>query len=122
MKHKSQSAMEYLMTYGWAILIILIVAGALFFLFNYDQYFGEEPINETAYNIDDRFRELLEDFCKDKTGSKPATVNFSPSYTYGYVSCMIYRDEWTKSQSFEKQEFKQWLYDNKIELCLITRE
>ena len=29
---KSQSAMEYLMTYGWAILIIAVVLGALFFL------------------------------------------------------------------------------------------
>ena len=29
---KSQSAMEYLMTYGWAILIIAVVLGALFSL------------------------------------------------------------------------------------------
>ena len=29
---KGQSAMEYLMTYGWAILIILIAVGALFYL------------------------------------------------------------------------------------------
>ncbi len=28
--HKSQSALEYLMTYGWAILIIVIVAGVLY--------------------------------------------------------------------------------------------
>jgi len=28
--HKAQSAMEYLMTYGWAILIIAVVLGALF--------------------------------------------------------------------------------------------
>ena len=27
---KSQSAMEYLMTYGWAILVIAVVLGALF--------------------------------------------------------------------------------------------
>ncbi len=31
-KHKAQSAMEYLMTYGWAILIIAVVLGALFSL------------------------------------------------------------------------------------------
>ena len=30
--HKLQSAMEYLMTYGWAILIIAVVLGALFSL------------------------------------------------------------------------------------------
>ena len=29
---KSQAAMEFLMTYGWAILIVLIVLAALFFL------------------------------------------------------------------------------------------
>jgi hypothetical protein len=31
-KTKAQSAMEYLMTYGWAILIIAVVLGALFSL------------------------------------------------------------------------------------------
>lgn len=30
MKKKGQAAMEYLMTYGWAILIIIVVVGALF--------------------------------------------------------------------------------------------
>ena len=30
--HKSQSALEYMMTYGWAILIIVIVAGVLYSL------------------------------------------------------------------------------------------
>ena len=30
--HKSQSAMEYLMTYGWAILIIAVVLGAIYSL------------------------------------------------------------------------------------------
>ena len=32
MKLKAQSAMEYLMTYGWAILIVIIVAAALYAL------------------------------------------------------------------------------------------
>jgi hypothetical protein len=31
-QRKAQSAMEYLMTYGWAILIIAVVLGALFSL------------------------------------------------------------------------------------------
>ncbi|MGC8776999.1 MAG: hypothetical protein ACP5P2_03635, partial [Candidatus Micrarchaeia archaeon] len=37
---KAQSAMEYLMTYGWAILIIAVVLGALFQLgvFNKNSY------------------------------------------------------------------------------------
>ena len=29
---RAQSAMEYLMTYGWAILVVLIALGALFYL------------------------------------------------------------------------------------------
>jgi len=33
---KAQSAMEYLMTYGWAILVILIAIGALFYLGVFD--------------------------------------------------------------------------------------
>ena len=32
MKMKAQAAMEYLMTYGWAILIVIIVAAALYSL------------------------------------------------------------------------------------------
>ena len=32
MKMKAQAAMEYLMTYGWAILIVIIVAAALYAL------------------------------------------------------------------------------------------
>src|SRR3989338_5866650 len=32
MKKKGQAAMEYLMTYGWAILIVIIVAAALWAL------------------------------------------------------------------------------------------
>ena len=31
-KRKAQAAMEYLMTYGWAIIIIIIVAAALYYL------------------------------------------------------------------------------------------
>jgi len=42
---KAQSAMEYLMTYGWAILIVIIVAAALYALgiFNPATYTGSIP-------------------------------------------------------------------------------
>ena len=36
MKMKAQAAMEYLMTYGWAILIVIIVAAALYALGVFD--------------------------------------------------------------------------------------
>ena len=41
---KAQSAMEYLMTYGWAILIVIIVAAALYALgiFNPQTYVGSQ--------------------------------------------------------------------------------
>ncbi len=44
MKMKAQSAMEYLMTYGWAILIVIIVAAALYALgvFNPATYTGSQ--------------------------------------------------------------------------------
>ena len=32
LNHKSQSALEYMMTYGWAILVIVIVAAVLYSL------------------------------------------------------------------------------------------
>lgn len=41
---KGQSAMEYLLTYGWAFLIIAVVLGAMFALgiFNPSQFVGQE--------------------------------------------------------------------------------
>ena len=47
---KAQSAMEYLMTYGWAILIVIIVAAALYALgiFNPATYTGNIPTGFTT--------------------------------------------------------------------------
>ena len=46
MRKKGQAAMEYLMTYGWAILIVIIVAAALYALgiFNPATYTGRIPV------------------------------------------------------------------------------
>ena len=48
---RAQSAMEYLMTYGWAILIIAIVLAALFSLnvFNSATFLGTECVSLTGY-------------------------------------------------------------------------
>jgi hypothetical protein len=48
---KSQSAMEYLMTYGWAILIIAVVLGALFALgvFNSTSLAGSSCLATPGY-------------------------------------------------------------------------
>lgn len=43
-KMRGQAAMEYLMTYGWALLILLVVIGVLFSMgvFNPQNYMSEE--------------------------------------------------------------------------------
>ena len=48
---KAQSAMEYLMTYGWAILIIAVVLGALFSLgvFSSSSFLGTTCIASSGY-------------------------------------------------------------------------
>jgi len=48
---KAQSAMEYLMTYGWAILIIAVVLGALFSLgvFSSSSFLGTACIPQSGY-------------------------------------------------------------------------
>ena len=48
---KAQSAMEYLMTYGWAILIIAVVLGALFQLgvFNSTSLLGSACIAQSGF-------------------------------------------------------------------------
>lgn len=48
---KAQSAMEYLMTYGWAILIIAVVLGALFSLgvFSGSSFLGNTCIPGSGY-------------------------------------------------------------------------
>jgi hypothetical protein len=50
---KAQSAMEYLMTYGWAILIVIIVAAALFALgvFNPSTYTQSAPTGFQGFQI-----------------------------------------------------------------------
>ena len=50
-KLRAQSAMEYLMTYGWAILIIAVVLGALFSLgvFNSSSLMGTTCIPLSGY-------------------------------------------------------------------------
>ena len=50
-KFKLQSAMEYLMTYGWAILIIAVVLGALFSLgvFNGAALLGTSCVASSGY-------------------------------------------------------------------------
>ena len=49
---RAQSAMEYLLTYGWAFLIIAVVLGAMFALgiFNPGQFAGQECILPAGFS------------------------------------------------------------------------
>lgn len=59
MKNKSgQAVMEFLMTYGWAILVVLMAVGILTYLglFDQDHLRAEQKINQ----------DFCENFCKNK--------------------------------------------------------
>lgn len=51
---KGQSALEYLMTYGWAILIIIIVGGVLYYygVFSPGKLVGESKIGFSKVDVD----------------------------------------------------------------------
>ncbi|MEM3781390.1 MAG: hypothetical protein QXT43_00305 [Candidatus Micrarchaeaceae archaeon] len=51
LRFRAQSAMEYLMTYGWAILIIAVVLGALFSLgvFSSSSFLGTACIPQSGF-------------------------------------------------------------------------
>jgi len=51
---KGQSALEYLMTYGWAILIIIIVGGVLYYygVFSPSKLVGESKIGFSKVQVD----------------------------------------------------------------------
>ncbi len=51
---KGQSALEYLMTYGWAILIIIVVGGVLYYygVFSPGKIVGESKVGFSKVQID----------------------------------------------------------------------
>ncbi|MGC8676035.1 MAG: hypothetical protein ACP5T3_00765 [Candidatus Micrarchaeia archaeon] len=54
---KAQSAMEYLMTYGWAILIIAVILGALYGLgvFNAGNFVGSQCLLQAGFSCPSLF-------------------------------------------------------------------
>jgi len=83
-KFKAQSAMEYLMTYGWAILIIAVVLGALFSLgvFSGSSLLGTSCIATPGF--------LCQNPLLSTSGTLTATIGQENGYTaynaYFYVS------------------------------------
>jgi len=82
-KFKAQSAMEYLMTYGWAILIIAVVLGALFALgvFNSSSLIGTSCVALSGY------------YCANPvlstSGALTLTVGQATGTTYSSVTAYI---------------------------------
>jgi len=83
-KFKAQSAMEYLMTYGWAILIIAVVLGALFSLgvFSGSSLLGTSCIASSGF--------LCQNPLLSTSGTLTATIGQENGYTaynaYFYIS------------------------------------
>ena len=74
---KSQAAMEFLMTYGWAVMIIFIVVGSLFYLGVFDF-----PV-PTACDIPNPYtcRDLKVDSTTDVFTIKIEAMNIDPAST-----------------------------------------
>jgi hypothetical protein len=81
---KGQTALEYLITYGWAILVILVVLAVLWYygVFNPAKWSGESVSEGSAFKVVDKqlssagtFRLVL----GDKTGTSTSISNVNVS-------------------------------------------
>jgi hypothetical protein len=96
---KAQSAMEYLMTYGWAILIVIIVAAALYALgiFNPATYTGRIPTGFTTlgtptdWNLDSSgdFSIILTNRLNNPVTVWNMTIEFGSSQDFNESSIVI---------------------------------
>jgi len=89
---KGQAAMEYLMTYGWAILIIIVVVAALYAMGVFKigrttvpcspcfSYFAYVDHNSTHLVLKNGARDI-ENFAVTAGGTTPATTTYSPGDT-----------------------------------------
>jgi hypothetical protein len=72
---KGQTALEYLITYGWAILVILVVLAVLWYygVFNPAKWSGESVSEGSAFKVVDKQLTVAGEFklvLGDKTGSQ----------------------------------------------------
>ncbi|MEM4097576.1 MAG: LamG-like jellyroll fold domain-containing protein [Candidatus Micrarchaeaceae archaeon] len=105
--NKAQSAMEYLMTYGWAILIIAVVLGALFSLGVFNpmsfapkaspgscQVFRPNGPGTTSFiNLEGVCNGEMPQYVMKLSGQPPSTVIYTkalPAYTNVTISAWIY--------------------------------
>src|SRR3989344_1883782 len=83
--NKGQSALEYLMTYGWALVVIVIVVAALVFLINPSQVGGQSctgfqkmPIGNFQISTSG-----LSFKATNQTGRALSAVQFAGKFTQG---------------------------------------
>ena len=102
---KGQSALEYLMTYGWAILIIIIVGGVLYYygVFSPSKLVGESKVGFNKVEIDswavDAANENVSFIFENRAGKKITITNTSVGGTWTNTS--ITMAEGGKSTIFE---------------------
>ena len=102
---KGQSALEYLMTYGWAILIIIIVGGVLYYygVFSPSKLVGESKVGFGKVQIDtwtvDAANDKLKLIFENRAGRN---INITSVDVGGTVTnTAIYLAEGSKSTGFE---------------------
>jgi hypothetical protein len=87
---KAQSALEYLMTYGWALVVIVIVIAALVFLINPTQIGPNNCTGFSRFPISNHQVDLTNDqlvlILTNQTGGDATTTVFTATGTVGGVS------------------------------------
>src|SRR3989344_1500434 len=86
-KLKGQTALEYLMTYGWAILIVIIVVGALFALglTKPCRWVGTQVREFADFRVENP-RATTSQLAFDLSSLKPQTVNLTSVTVSGDLS------------------------------------
>ena len=111
MQRKGQSALEYLMTYGWAILIIIIVGGVLYYygVFSPGQLVGESKVGFSKVQIDtwsvesgtDDINFILENRAGKEINITEITVGSGTNEVTNALSPEINLQAGERSESFE---------------------
>lgn len=100
---KAQSALEYLMTYGWALVVIVIVIAALVFLINPSNVSGPSCVQNRTFPISNHIVSSgsgdINFAVSNAAGQDLTNVSFVLSGTAGgtSVSKTVVRDLWRPS-------------------------
>ena len=102
---KGQSALEYLMTYGWAILIIIIVGGVLYYygVFSPSKLVGESKVGFGKVQVDtwavDEGADQINFIFENRAGKQINITNVDVGGTATDTAIVL--NEGSKSSGFE---------------------